>query len=46
MGALLMVIADLIGHVLPLGVSLPIGRLTGVVGGLYLIWLLSRSRTL
>lgn len=43
MGACLLVSADLLTHVFPAGVSLPLGRMTGVVGGLYLLWLLSRS---
>ncbi|WP_245554851.1 FecCD family ABC transporter permease [Nesterenkonia alba] len=44
MGAALLVTADLISQALPLGLILPIGRMTGVLGGLYLIWLLTRSR--
>ncbi|WP_044366345.1 FecCD family ABC transporter permease [Vibrio fluvialis] len=43
MGALLMVVADLITQLQPLNLTLPIGRMTGIVGGLYLIWLLTRS---
>lgn len=46
MGALLMVIADLTTQLQPLNLTLPIGRMTGIVGGLYLLWLLTRSRRL
>ncbi len=44
MGALLLILADLITQLLPLGFAVPIGRMTGIIGGLYLIWLLTRSR--
>ncbi|WP_067513497.1 FecCD family ABC transporter permease [Nocardia puris] len=44
MGAFLLVTADVITRTLPIGASVPIGRMTGIVGGLYLIWLLSRSK--
>lgn len=43
-GALLMVVADFITQLQPLNLTLPIGRMTGIVGGIYLIWLLTRSR--
>lgn len=45
MGALLLVLADLATQLSPLNLVLPIGRMTGLVGGLYLIWLLTRTRT-
>lgn len=44
MGALLIVLADLLSQLAPGGANLPIGRMTGVVGGVYLIWLLTRWR--
>lgn len=44
MGGLLLLAADLLTQSLPLAVSIPIGRMTGIVGGIYLIWLLTRSR--
>lgn len=44
MGACLLVLADLLSQVMPAGLVVPIGRMTGIVGGLYLIWLLTRSR--
>lgn len=44
MGACLLLIADLITQSLPLRATLPIGRMTGIVGGIYLIWLLTRPR--
>lgn len=44
MGAALLVIADLVTQLLPVTFALPVGRMTGVVGGLYLLWLLLPSR--
>jgi iron complex transport system permease protein len=43
-GAALLVLADLLSTTLPVGVSLPVGLVTGVIGGVYLIWLLTRQR--
>ncbi|MBZ4023719.1 Fe(3+)-siderophore ABC transporter permease [Rhodobacter sp. TJ_12] len=43
MGALLLTGADLLTRVLPIGATLPVGQVTGVLGGLYLIWLLTRQ---
>lgn len=40
MGAFLLVLADFLTQWQPLGWNLPVGRLTGMLGGLYLIWLL------
>lgn len=44
MGALLVLAADILIQWLPFQASVPIGRMTGIVGGIYLIWLLTRSR--
>lgn len=44
MGGLLMLAADLLTQSLPLPVSVPIGRMTGIIGGIYLVWLLTRSK--
>lgn len=44
MGAALLVVADLTTQLLPVTFAVPIGRMTGVVGGLYLLWLLLPSR--
>ncbi len=44
MGALLLLLADLLSQWAPLNLTLPIGRVTGIVGGIYLIWLLTRTR--
>lgn len=44
MGALLVLLADVLTQWLPFNASVPIGRMTGIVGGIYLIWLLTRSR--
>ncbi len=44
MGACLLLAADLVTQSLPAGIVIPIGRMTGVVGGVYLLWLLTRSR--
>lgn len=46
MGALLLVLADLVSQLAPLGIVVPIGRMTGLVGGLYLVWLLTRTKSL
>lgn len=44
MGAVLLLAADLLSQRLPLGLNLPIGLTTGILGGFYLLWLLTRSR--
>lgn len=44
MGAVILVAADLLSQTLPLQAVIPIGRMTGIVGGIYLIWLLTRSK--
>jgi len=44
MGACLLVLADLIAQAMPFQIVIPIGRMTGLVGGLYLLWLLTRAR--
>ncbi|MEH0195164.1 iron chelate uptake ABC transporter family permease subunit [Caulobacter sp. CCNWLY153] len=46
MGGSLVLVADLVTQALPLHATLPIGRMTGLIGGVYFLWLLSRSRTL
>jgi iron complex transport system permease protein len=44
-GAVLVAGADLVAqHLLPGGVEVPVGIVTGVIGGPYLIWLLATSR--
>lgn len=44
MGACLLVFADLLSQILPMDLTVPIGRMTGIIGGIYLIWLLTRSK--
>lgn len=44
MGACLLLLADVLSQVLPIDANIPIGRMTGIIGGLYLIWLLTRSK--
>jgi len=44
MGAALLVAADLVSQHLPLNLSAPVGLVTGVLGGVYLLWLLGRGR--
>ena len=44
MGALLLMMADLIGQLVPLQVTLPIGLMTAFIGGLYLLWMIGRLR--
>lgn len=46
MGALLVLLADLISQRAPFQVNMPVGLTTGMLGGLYLLWLLTRKRTL
>ncbi|WP_237763567.1 iron chelate uptake ABC transporter family permease subunit [Falsirhodobacter sp. alg1] len=43
-GAALMLGADLITRIAPFGIVMPIGQVTGLVGGIYLIWLLAKRR--
>lgn len=43
-GAALLLLADLISQRFPLNLDMPIGLTTGLVGGLYLLWLLGSSR--
>ncbi|MNP53097.1 Ferric enterobactin transport system permease protein FepG [compost metagenome] len=44
MGAVLLLVADLLSQRLALNLNLPIGLSTGLLGGFYLLWLLSRSK--
>jgi iron complex transport system permease protein len=44
-GALIMVIADLVGRTILSPIELPVGIVTSVVGGPYLIWILVRQRS-
>ncbi|WP_040164100.1 FecCD family ABC transporter permease [Microbacterium gorillae] len=44
MGAVLLVLADTVAQTLPINAALPIGRMTGIIGGIYLIWLLTRAK--
>ncbi|GAB2958100.1 Fe(3+)-siderophore ABC transporter permease [Micromonospora polyrhachis] len=44
MGACLLVLADVVTRLLPITAAVPIGRMTGIIGGLYLIWMLTRSK--
>ena len=43
MGALLLLLADMLAQQLPFNVMMPVGLMTGIIGGLYLLWLLARS---
>lgn len=45
-GAVLLMLADVLTQSLSLSMTLPIGRVTGLIGGLYLAWLISRSKAL
>lgn len=45
MGAVLMLLADLVSQRAPFQVNMPVGLTTGVLGGFYLLWLLTRKRT-
>ncbi|WP_252018886.1 iron chelate uptake ABC transporter family permease subunit [Vibrio sp. SCSIO 43136] len=44
MGALILLIADVATQLIPFDINLPIGRVCGIIGGFYLLWLLTRSR--
>ena len=46
MGALLLLVADLVSQRFTQHLNLPIGLTTGLLGGLYLLWLLAGSRRL
>ncbi|MGO2669068.1 MAG: FecCD family ABC transporter permease, partial [Microbacterium gubbeenense] len=43
MGACLLVVSDIVSQLLPIDANVPIGRVTGIIGGCYLIWLLTRK---
>ncbi len=45
MGAVLLLLADLISQRAPFHVNMPVGLTTGMLGGFYLLWLLKRKRT-
>ncbi|KAB1643209.1 FecCD family ABC transporter permease [Gulosibacter chungangensis] len=44
MGSFLLMLAHVITAVLPVHYTLPIGQVTGLIGGIYLAWLLTRSK--
>lgn len=44
MGAVLLLLADLVSQRFPLSLNMPIGLITGMLGGVYLLWLLGRNR--
>ena len=46
MGATLLISADLLSQRLPLAGNMPIGLTTGLLGGVYLLWLLARSKSI
>lgn len=46
MGSVLLLGADLLSQHLPLGIAAPVGLLTGLIGGIYLIWMLARTTRL
>ena len=43
MGAVLLLAADLISQRFQSGLNMPIGLTTGLLGGLYLLWRLTRD---
>lgn len=45
-GMALLMAADLVSQHLPFAVNLPIGLTTGMLGGIYLLWLLSRRTSI
>ncbi|PLP55796.1 Fe(3+)-siderophore ABC transporter permease [Mesorhizobium loti] len=46
MGAVLLLLADLVSQRPPFQVNMPVGLTTGMLGGFYLLWLLTRKRTI
>lgn len=44
-GAVLLLAADLVSRNLPTHFAVPVGLITGVLGGVYLLWILTRQRT-
>ncbi|QEZ93905.1 MULTISPECIES: FecCD family ABC transporter permease [Proteus] len=44
MGSLLLLSADVLSQNLPINITMPVGLMTGVIGGLYLLWLLTRKQ--
>lgn len=44
MGALLLTFADTLAQQLPFNVMMPVGLMTGIIGGGYLLWLLARTQ--
>lgn len=44
MGSFLLMLAHVVTGVLPVHYTLPIGQVTGLIGGIYLAWLLTRSK--
>ncbi|MBG2875422.1 iron chelate uptake ABC transporter family permease subunit [Proteus alimentorum] len=44
MGSLLLLSADVLSQSLPINITMPVGLMTGVIGGLYLLWLLTRKQ--
>lgn len=46
MGGTLLLAADLLSVHLPVNAALPVGLTTGLIGGCYLLWLLTRQRVL
>lgn len=44
LGAVLLLAADVLSQRFPLHIQMPIGLTTGLLGGFYLLWLLTRSR--
>ncbi|BAF55749.1 FecCD family ABC transporter permease [Corynebacterium glutamicum] len=43
-GAVLLLAADMISRNLPTSYAVPVGLTTGVIGGLYLLWILTRQK--
>lgn len=43
-GATLLLASDLLSVNLPVNIAMPVGLTTGLLGGLYLLWLLTRTR--
>lgn len=43
-GAVLLLVADMVSRSLPTNYAVPVGLTTGVIGGVYLLWILTRQK--
>lgn len=46
LGAALLLVADIVSQSLPVSIGLPVGLVTGTIGGCYLLWILMKEKSL